>query len=367
MDNYLEVVKTAAVFFPFIALLLSLPFLLSQYHKYGAVSFWKACLIYTFVFYLLCAYFLVILPLPDVQEVAKMTTPRMQLMPFQFLIDFFTHLPSNFLNPHDIFKIFTTSYFFVPVYNILLTLPFGIFLHYYYRFDLKKTIISSFLLSLFFELTQLSGLYFIYPRGYRLFDVDDLILNTLGGALGYLIANPLIKILPSVDSINASARQKAKVVSGLRRTLALVLDFVLYLIVSVVLYLILPETMGGQLIMVLAAAFYYFLIPLLLHGSTPVQKFLNLTVVDSNNQYSFWRVWLRRGCFLLIYLVAPDLGLTLLQSLAEHGTPWGLILLSYVGLYLFLIIVTGFKCLFTTDPLLYEKISRTRLVSALES
>ena len=33
--------------------------------------------------------------------------------------------------------------------------------------------IFSFLLSLFFEVTQLTGLYFLYPGSYRLFDVDD--------------------------------------------------------------------------------------------------------------------------------------------------------------------------------------------------
>lgn len=36
-----------------------------------------------------------------------------------------------------------------------------------------------------FELTQLSGLYFIYPRSYRLADVNDLINNTVGGIVGY--------------------------------------------------------------------------------------------------------------------------------------------------------------------------------------
>lgn len=40
-------------------------------------------------------------------------------------------------------------------------------------------------LSLVFELTQLSGLFGLYPRPYRLADVDDLMTNTLGGMVGY--------------------------------------------------------------------------------------------------------------------------------------------------------------------------------------
>ena len=54
----------------------------------------------------------------------------------------------------------------------------------------------TFLLSLFFELTQLTGLNFIYPRQYRLFDVDNLMINTLGGILGYFIMNKLKVLLP---------------------------------------------------------------------------------------------------------------------------------------------------------------------------
>ena len=64
----------------------------------------------------------------------------------------------------------------------------------------------TFLLSLFFELTQLTGLNFIYPRQYRLFDVDDLMINMLGGILGYFIMNKLKVLLPSREEINDSVK-----------------------------------------------------------------------------------------------------------------------------------------------------------------
>lgn len=63
----------------------------------------------------------------------------------------------------------------------------GIYLRYYFKKDLKKTLLITFLVSLFFELTQLTSLYGIYNAPYRIFDLDDLILNTFGGFLGYLI------------------------------------------------------------------------------------------------------------------------------------------------------------------------------------
>ena len=90
---------------------------------------------------------------------------------------------------------------------------------------MKHTIIASFCLSLFFELTQLSGLYFIYPRPYRLFDVDDLMLNTLGGLTGYYLTPIIAKILPNRDRMDQTSSQRALSVSWLRRFVAWMIDY----------------------------------------------------------------------------------------------------------------------------------------------
>ncbi|MBM9833979.1 VanZ family protein, partial [Enterococcus faecalis] len=78
--------------------------------------------------------------------------------------------------------------FLEPLFNLLLTLPFGVYLRYYFKCSFLKTLVITFCLTLFFELTQLTGLYFIYPRPYRLFDVNDLFVNTVGGLVGWTIA-----------------------------------------------------------------------------------------------------------------------------------------------------------------------------------
>ena len=79
---------------------------------------------------------------------------------------------------------------------------------------------------MFFEITQLTGLYFIYPRAYRLFDIDDLITNTIGGILGYFIANKL-KFLPTREEIDTKALEDGKTVSGLRRLTLFFLDLII--------------------------------------------------------------------------------------------------------------------------------------------
>ena len=54
MQSYIEIIKIALVFFPFLAFFISFPFILIEYHKYGSISFFKTVLLYSFVFYLLC-------------------------------------------------------------------------------------------------------------------------------------------------------------------------------------------------------------------------------------------------------------------------------------------------------------------------
>ena len=62
----------------------------------------------------------------------------------------------------------------------------------------RNIIIMTFILSLMIELAQLTGLFFTYPGSYRLFDVDDIMMNTLGGFLGTVLANNINGIVPDI-------------------------------------------------------------------------------------------------------------------------------------------------------------------------
>ena len=67
----------------------------------------------------------------------------------------------------------TTDSFFHLAANVAMLFPLGIYLRYYFRQSFFGTVRWGFVVSLSIELLQLSGLLFIYPRPYRLFDVDD--------------------------------------------------------------------------------------------------------------------------------------------------------------------------------------------------
>ena len=248
LTRYFGPIKQAVVVFPLIAGFFTLPYLLHEYRKYGAILFLRTLMVYSFILYMMCAYFLIILPLPPVEEVAEYTSPWLQLKPFNELLDVFRELKDDLADFASIKQILKNSALFQIIFNILLTVPFGVYLRYFFKASRKQTVILSLALSLFYELTQLSGLYFIYPRPYRLADVDDVITNTLGGYLGYLIAPKLTCFLPSADRMKEVAYQRSEHVSILRRLFAAALDcmilLILFFVVMIIVLPLLPSAGG---------------------------------------------------------------------------------------------------------------------------
>lgn len=72
MSASLGPVESAVFTFPFLSLLLAQSFLVVVYRRSGAFVWWRAIVIYSFVFSLLSAYFLIILPLPAREAVAQL-------------------------------------------------------------------------------------------------------------------------------------------------------------------------------------------------------------------------------------------------------------------------------------------------------
>ncbi|MDD3391992.1 MAG: VanZ family protein [Bacilli bacterium] len=366
MNDYIGIIKIALLIFPFIALLISTPFILIQYHKYGSISFFKATFIYSLVLYLICAYFLVILPLPKISEVAILTTPRMQLIFFNFINDFIRGTSFNITNIHSYWPALNESCFYVPIYNIFLTLPFGMYLRYYFKCDLKKTIIYTFLLSLFFELTQLSGLYFIYPRGYRLFDVDDLLLNTFGGIVGYYISKPLIKKLPSIEKKNLEAKEKGKKISGFKRMTLLLFDLFICIVIEMFLIICFSSYISDIYLILSCFIIYYFIIPIFLKCRTLGAKFLNLQVLDYNNKKNVLRFLYRNTLFITIYFVIPYLSVFCINNLNISDNMREFVGAIFMGVILVVYMVSLIKYFFTNKKMLYEKISKTKLISTIK-
>lgn len=296
MSQYINVIYTAVFFFPFLALLLTLPILLVNYHRYGALPKWNIFVLYTFVFYMLCAYFLTILPLPSRSFVAHLTTPTHNFVPLMFITDFIKYNPFSLFHPGTWLAALKAPTVIQPAFNILLTVPFGFYLHYYFQRSWRQTLLLSFCLSLFFEMTQYTGLYGFYPRPYRLFDVDDLLLNTTGGLLGYWITNWLRRILPSPQKDQAHALSRNRSISGLRRLTALAIDWLLIIFVSSLISIILQSN-NDDWTTTLMAWFILIIIPEIFFQRSIGMQLVRIRVTNKFGHRAGWYQVIIRNLF----------------------------------------------------------------------
>lgn len=351
--GYLKVIKEAFIFFPVIAFFFTIPFILKQYHKYGSINKLRVLIVYSFILYLMTIYFLVILPLPSFEYVDKLKTPYTQLIPFKFIYDFIKETPLVITNYKTYIKALLDSSFYVVVFNIFMFVPFGMYLKYYYMCSFKKTVLLSFLLSLFFELTQLSGLFFIYSRPYRLFDVDDLILNTLGGIIGYKIMQA-IHFLPTRESIDKKSFEQGSFVSPLRRIVLFILDVNLYGF----LYLMINAFFNYKYMNYIVLLLYFVIIPLLNKGKTIGGNFLNVRLEFQNN---LLLGLLFRTIILYLYYYYLPLILVLLRIEYITKTYLFVILLLLLPLFYLINVIH----LFRKKEMFYDKLLKTKYISTI--
>lgn len=377
MSSYIEPIRFALIVFPFLALAISSVFFIYEYRKYGTFILTRAIVLYSFVFYLLCAYFLVILPLPTKEAVAQMTGPKMELHLFATWEHFRQNTVLVLSDPSTYLPAMRQSVFLEPVFNLLLIVPFGIYLRYYFRFSFIKTVIASFCLSLFFELTQLSGLYFIYPRPYRLFDVNDLLTNTLGGALGFIIEPVFTFMLPTRARMDEISYEKGKTVSLTRRLVAYLIDWGFLSVLTFIITLLLQAafkigsiTSSGGWIFI-EVILYFMLVPYLTNGRTLGKKIVRIKIVaDDNSKLSFKSLFVRYAYLYFIFYGLSWIS-QLLQIVFDHTT--GVTQMTSVFIYLGIlfaqfIFVLNIILSFIRKKrvLFYEKASHKHTISTIE-
>lgn len=106
--------------------------------------------------------------------------------------------------------------------NVLLFLPLGFFLRVLGGRGVVVALTVGFGVSLVIETTQLTSVWGIYPCAYRVFDVDDLLTNTLGAVVGSLLALVVPRRLRGAAVTDAVGRPRP--VTRARRLLAMVCD-----------------------------------------------------------------------------------------------------------------------------------------------
>ena len=302
--TYVSNIQAALFFFPFLAAAFTLPYLIYEYRKFGSIPWWKTFLVFSFIFYLLCAYFMVILPLPVDRTAVVASAAHPQLMPFAFVGDITSNVVLDPASPSSWLRILRSPAVYVVLFNVLLTMPFGGFLRYFFHRTWWQTLLMGVGLTLFFEISQLTGLFGLYAHPYRLFDVDDLIVNTFGVMVGFWVSIPLTRFLPSIDRMNERALEKGELHTAFtRRLLAFMVDMLATSAVAGLLKTALSGVFWGAsgdlALQMLATGITFMLVPALTHGRTLGHLVLKLRVVRPDGSSAPWYSCVLRYALLL--------------------------------------------------------------------
>lgn len=360
-ETYLLPVTTALTVFPLLALIVMLPVAVVSYRRRGRAGGWTTLVVYCFLFYLLAALMQAVVPLPANPGeycAGQSYASSPQLRPFYFVdvVRTRAQVSGTWLNP----ALWST------VLNMVLLAPLSFFLRYLSGTRFLAAAALGFGASLFFELTQLTGLWFIYPCAYRLFSVDDLILNTAGAVLGWVVAGPLIRLLPDLDPAHDRRRYATRVTAS-RRLLALLTDAVAFGVL-VVLVLGLAKLFGiavsrGLTVAVLALG-YFWVVPVLADGTLGKRAML-LRVERTDGRRAGPLAWLVRNGVLLSPLWLVWLALTV-DRWDVFGSPQQLLIPAGLLVSAFVVGVwTPLAVFFGDEPAPYERLSRTRNVAVV--
>lgn len=357
-QTYLFPISYAFMAFPVAALFFTLPFLIVQYRRHGYINKIRALVLYLLLLYLLNAFFLVLLPMPDSRHNAAPAGSMIQLVPLQFIQDILRNTEITRSDPSSYLNVLTGADFLLAAFNVLLTVPFGMFLGYYFRTRWVVCIVLSFALSLLFEITQITGIFGFFDHPYRIFDVDDMITNTLGGIVGFRIALWISGLLPRIEKLDSREDLSAKKVTYTRRALAFMLDSVLLLIVTVLLNLLsLNVTLWA------VTTVYFLSVPLFTGGRTFGKWIVRIRLQsEEGGPARPWMVWVRYGVLYGIFgginSLTPSSPLMLSMGTALSA----LLRISVVAADLAFFIHLVLRMIKRERPLFYEEWSRTRNV-----
>jgi glycopeptide antibiotics resistance protein len=271
----------AVIFAVGLAVLLFVPFVAREHRKRGELGGGTAILCFAVLLYTLGLLAYVLLPLPTVTPSFCRAAPSPQWIP---LASF------DGARWQDWWPLLATGAVGQFGLNILLFVPLGMFVRHLFSRGLVTTVMIGFGVSLTVELTQLTGIWFLYPCAYRLFDVDDLIANTLGALLGAVLT-PILRPLPGQRSDTAAAIPRP--VTGYRRLLGMCCDVLLLWLLSISVARLLELSLPARTCEPIASALVLLATTAVGRGSTLGQHAVLLRSVTTGRRSLFSATVLR--------------------------------------------------------------------------
>jgi glycopeptide antibiotics resistance protein len=173
---------TAAVAISAVALLGPVIYLIGRYDRYGRVTLGEATVAGVLAAYFLLLAFTVILPLrPATPGFCHAYEVTARFDPLHVLHRIRIETPA--WSGRGLLE---SGTFVQVVLNVVLFVPMGVILRTAFGRSTVAAVAIAAAVSVFIELTQLTGNWFIYPCAYRFFDTADVLANTAGALIGAL-------------------------------------------------------------------------------------------------------------------------------------------------------------------------------------
>lgn len=326
MSIYSTPIITAIIVLLIIGFFAAIPWVIHSYRKYGFLSIWTTIMIFSFIFYALAAYFLVILPLPESRNTCAMQSPdtkHFQLIPFYFIYEILTESYIVWSKPSTYINFFRHGSFLTAFLNVLILLPLGVYMRYFFNktMTVKRMLFIGFSVSLFFETTQVTGLYGIYNCPYRLFDVNDLILNTTGAVVGFALAPLLLALIPSRAQVLEKSNRvfKERVVRPLPQLLAIIIDYIIVSLLWIIISFILKidDPLIEPFFKMIGMLVLQLIMPFSMKGKTFGTLLFRFKLIQKSTSNKNWFLALLQRWFALM---APWFAFQLLNIVARFST-----------------------------------------------
>lgn len=296
LEPFAGPIGDAARIYPAIAVPVTFPLAVLHYRRWGRIHPWRAAALYSFAFYLVASLFLILLPLPDLParganltawdaRFGRLRTP--ELDPTASVREAFT----GTVRPRALFQV---------LFNLVLLAPLGVYLRWLFGRLPSTAALIGFLVSLAFETCQLTGIFWIYPGPFRLFDTGDLMLNTLGCLAGAAVTSPLV-LRKKIPDLSVPPRPAGQWIGVVRRGLAWGIDFFTFGL-SVLFFVEVMDLLGlhSKASLYLGPAVMFLLLfvalPAATEGRGLGKRLMLCTIADRNGGMADrWRIVVRQG------------------------------------------------------------------------
>ena len=242
MSTWLTESEYALAFFVALVPLFLGPWISRQYTRFGRLSGWPGLLSAATIAYACAIVAFTLFPIPritaefcEVHGVAE----HIQLVPLRSFLK-----AADQFGQVGIFAGLTSFTTLQIVFNVVFFVPLGFLLGHRWRKGLVTTLLLGLGLSLLIETTQGTAVWGLFPCPYRVAEADDLITNTTGAMVGWLLAYSLRHRLPDPQPPPVPDLERPGLV---RRAGAVLIDvLVLFevILVTVVVSIVAIEVLG---------------------------------------------------------------------------------------------------------------------------